>query len=135
MKHLAAMALAASLTLGPATAQEADPQPRGDMGEGMNLVEEGMMLFFRGLAEEMEPALKDMAREMEPALRNLAEQMGPHLAELAEMIGEFDQYHPPERLASGDILIRRKTPEEMEREAPTPRGPMPDFDPEGEIDL
>ncbi|MBY6048097.1 hypothetical protein [Vannielia litorea] len=132
MKHLAAMALAASLTLGPALAQEADPEARGDMGEGMNLVEEGMMLFFRGLAEEMEPALKDMARDMEPALRDLAETLGPQMAALAEMIGEFDDYHPPERLENGDIIIRRKTPKEMER-APEPL--VPEFDPEGEIEL
>ncbi|QDC09006.1 hypothetical protein FHY55_07000 [Oceanicola sp. D3] len=133
MKHLAALTLASTLAFAPAVAQEAEPRPRGDMDEGFNLVEEGMLLFFRGLAEEMEPALKDMAREMEPVMRDLAEQIGPQMAELAEMIGEFDQYHPPERLENGDIIIRRKTPEEMERKAP--RSPMPDFDPEGEIEL
>ena len=133
MKHLAALTLASVLALGPAMAQEADPRPRGDMDEGFNLVEEGMMLFFRGLAEEMEPALKDMAREMEPVMRDLAETLGPRMAELAEMIGEFDQYHPPEKLENGDIIIRRKTPEEMQREAPA--RPVPEFDPEGEIEL
>ncbi|SIN80856.1 hypothetical protein [Vannielia litorea] len=135
MKHLAALTLASTLALAPAHAQEAEPRPRGDMGEGFNLVEEGMMLFFRGLAEEMEPALKDMAREMEPVMRDLAETLGPRMAELAEMIGEFDQYHPPEKLANGDILIRRKAPEEMEREAPVPRRTTPEIDPEGEIEL
>lgn len=150
---------------GPAPAQEAAPPPApppapeevpgeapGDMREGMGLVEEGLMLFFRGLVQEMEPALEDMAREMEPALKGFAEEMepamrrfveemGPRLSQLAELMGEMDDYHPPEKLPNGDIILRRKAPGETEperRDRPPPgRLPPghPPIDPEGEIEL
>jgi len=135
MKHLAALTLASLLALGPAVAQEEETRPPGDMEEGFNLVEEGMKLFFRGLAEEMEPALEDMAREMEPALRSLAENWGPALAELSEMIDEVDNYHPPERLPNGDIIIRRKTEDEMQRDLSPGHPPLDGIDPEGDIEL
>lgn len=135
MRLVSALTLASLLALGAARAQEAAPPSAGDSEDGFSLLERGMMQLFRGLAEDMEPALEGMARDMEPALRNLAETMGPKLAELAEMIGEFDQYHPPERLDNGDIIIRRKTPEEPDRALPPRRLPPEGFDPEGEIEL
>ena len=74
----------------PATAQD------GDVEEGMDLLSEGTRLLLRGLLAEMEPALRD--------LRGAIEGM--------------QSYHPPEMLPNGDIIIRRKTPEEMEQAAP-----------------
>lgn len=76
------------LAAGPAAAQNSD------MDEGKDLLSEGTRLLLRGLLAEMEPAL----RELQGALRDL------------------DAYHAPEILPNGDIIIRRKTPEE--REAP-----------------
>lgn len=61
------------------------------MEEGIDLMGEAMRLFMRGLMAEMEPALD----------------------ELQELLGQIDSYHPPVMLPNGDILIRKKTPEEM----------------------
>lgn len=83
----------------PAAAQDAPDEP----GMGLNLMEEAMRLFMRGLLAEMEPALDD----------------------LRDLVAGIDSYHPPEVLPNGDILIRRKSPEEMD---------APPLE-EGEIDL
>ena len=56
-------------------------------------------MFFRGLMDEMEPALRDLQEGMEPALRDLMEKLD-----------DLDAYHLPEVLPNGDIIIRRKTP-------------------------
>lgn len=103
------------LTCLPLSAQETPPDASdGEMGKGMDLMEEGAKLLLRGLMSEMEPALDEMGKaltEMEPAV-----------TELMRMIGDFRNYHAPEMLENGDIIIRRKTP------LATPA-------PEGEIEL
>jgi len=85
------------LCAAPISAQE------GEMEEGLNLMEEAMRLFMQGLLSEMEPALDD----------------------LRDLVGRIDSYHAPEMLPNGDILIRRKSPAEME----------PGDAEDGEIDL
>ena len=115
-------------------------------------MEEGAKLFMRGIMQEMEPAMDDLrafadtmepamcqfvremgpaleslrerSEEMEPAIRDFVERMGPALADLMAEIGDLSAYHPPEILPNGDIIIRRKTPQEMEA-AP----------PEGEVEI
>ena len=117
MKQIAAPLLALSLAAAPLGAQDQD--------DGLSLMEEGARLFFRGLMSEMEPALKELeglAQEMEPAIRDFAEQMGPALRDLMAQVEDWSAYHPPEILPNGDIIIRRKTPDEM-------------AEPEGEIEL
>ncbi len=104
MKQIAAITIAACLALSPAYAENTD---EGGMEEGLSLMEQGAKLLFRGLMTEMEPALKD--------LKGLAEEMGPGLAELQGLIGDFTNYHAPEVLPNGDIIIRRKTPLEIEK--------------------
>jgi len=106
MKQIAALAVSGLLVVSPLQAESSG----SDMSDGFNLVEEGMKLFFKGLTSEIEPQLEDFAREMEPAMKGLVDQMGPALGELASIIGEIEQYHPPERLPNGDIILRRKTP-------------------------
>ena len=81
----------------------ATPLSAQEEGEGLNLMEEAMRLFMQGLLAEMEPALDD----------------------LRDLVGKIDSYHAPEILPNGDILIRRKSAEEMELDAPE----------EGEVDL
>lgn len=76
-----------------AAAQDSDER-------GIDLMAEALRLFMRGLFSEMEPAIDD----------------------LSEMLQSIDKYHPPEMLPNGDIIIRRKTPMELE-------------DPDGEIEL
>ncbi|MCU0856374.1 MAG: hypothetical protein MUF63_16195 [Rhodobacteraceae bacterium] len=88
------IALVAALWLAalPAAAQEAETD------EGMDLLSEGTRMLLEGLLGQMEPALR----------------------ELQGMLGELEAYHPPEIQPNGDILIRRKTPEEMETPTPAP---------------
>lgn len=107
-QFLTASALAASLAL-PAAAQQTED-------DNFNLMEEGARLFFRGLMDEMEPALRElegMAREIRPNLRSFVREMGPALRELMTEVEDWSAYHPPEILPNGDIIIRRKTPQEM----------------------
>ena len=117
---LLALPVALLAGAGPATAQ--------DEGDSRSLMQEGAELFWEGLRREMRPALealRDQADEMEPALRDLMERMGPALADLMDQMGDLSAYHPPEKLPNGDIILRRKTPQETPDPAP----------PEGEIEI
>lgn len=82
--------------------------------DGVDLMQEGAQLLLRGLLREMEPAFTD--------IQKLAEDMGPALTELLNMVDDLRQYHAPEFLPNGDIIIRR-------------RADAPDFDPVPEIEL
>ena len=82
---------------------------------GLSLMERGAQLFFDGLMQEVDPALRelrDLAAGMEPALRSFAEEMGPALQGLLGDIQDWSAYHPPEILDNGDIILRKKTPAE-----------------------
>lgn len=107
MKPLFAIPIAICLAFSPVSAEIADgSEDSRDVGEGLSLMEQGATLLFRGLMHEMEPALKD--------LQGLAGEMGPALLELHRLIGDFTNYHAPEVLPNGDIIIRRKTPLKIE---------------------
>lgn len=58
---------------------------------GRDLMGEALRLFMQGFFEEMEPAIED----------------------LQGFVDNLNAYHPPEVLPNGDIIIRRKTPEEL----------------------
>lgn len=98
----------------PVLAQEgaapADPAPEaeaeGGMEEGLGLVERGTRMILRGLMAEVEPRLKEMGEDLESALA----EMEPAMRELARKIGDIRNYHPPEMLPNGDIILRRKVP-------------------------
>ena len=62
-----------------------------DEDRGRDLMAEALRMFMQGFIAEMEPALED----------------------LQGFVENLNAYHPPEILPNGDILIRRKTPEEM----------------------
>ena len=119
MKQIALTAtLAVALAL-PAQADESKAE------EGFGLMEKGARLLFEGLLNEMQPALRDMeglSEQLEPALRGFVENMGPALGGLLEQVEDFSKYHPPEVLPNGDIILRRKSVQELEP-------------PEGEVDL
>jgi hypothetical protein len=111
--------LIAVLSTASLTAQEV-----GEEEEGRSLIEEGARLFFEGIQREMAPALKGLrerAQDMEPALRQFVEEMGPALRDLMSEVGDLSAYHAPEVLPNGDILMRRKTPQEM-LDTPLPEG-------------
>ncbi|WP_188477825.1 hypothetical protein [Primorskyibacter flagellatus] len=106
----------------PATAQDAAPAPEE---EGPSLMERGARMFFRGLMEDVDPALeslRDLAEDAGPAMQNFLREMGPALQDLVERVDDFANYHPPEMLPNGDIILRRKTPEEMRDMPETPDG-------------
>ncbi|WP_410925599.1 hypothetical protein [Rhodosalinus sp.] len=126
-----AATLALALAAAPLGAQEMTPEtgpeePREE--EGPNLMEEGARLFFRGLMSELDPALRElegMARELEPELRDFAREMGPALTDMLERVEDWNDYHPPEMLPNGDIILRRKQPlEEPAPDAEEPSGPV-----------
>lgn len=121
MKRFVLPALLVTFLAAPLSAQEDR--------DGLNLMEEGAKLFLRGLMTEMEPALEELdelSREIQPRLRDFAAEMGPALGELLDQVEDWTVYHPPEMLANGDILIRRRVPLKPE----TPEGkPDPSPDP------
>jgi hypothetical protein len=83
--------------------------------EGLSLMEEGAKLFFRGIMQEMEPAMDDLralSDAMEPAMRQFVQEMGPALADVLRKVDDLTMYHPPEMLPNGDIIMRRKQPKE-----------------------
>ena len=57
-----------------------------------------------------------LAEGMQLLFDGLIAELGPRMEELRGLLGELNAYHPPEVLENGDILIRRKTPEEIEAE-------------------
>ncbi|MEZ5778304.1 MAG: AAA+ family ATPase [Paracoccaceae bacterium] len=81
----------------------------GTAEKGFSLIEEGAKIILRSMIDEMEPALKDLHSEFGQAFQD----MEPALRQLAEMLGDIRNYHAPEVLPNGDIIIRRKTPEEL----------------------
>lgn len=118
MKHAFAIMAVTCLIALPLSAQETESDPDNDR----SLMERGAEMFFEGILREMEPAMRDlrgMAGEMGPALRDFVQEMGPAFAELMKDIEDLSAYHPPEMLPNGDIIMRRKTPEER-GESPAP---------------
>lgn len=83
---------------------------------GKSLMEQGAELFFEGLRQEMEPALEDLqglVSQFGPAMQSFFEEMGPALAEMAGEIEDWSAYEVPEMLPNGDIIIRKKPPQDQ----------------------
>ena len=83
MKQISAVALTLALTTSGAIAQEGDG--------GTSLMEEGAKLFFRGLMEEMEPALRELEglAEENRALAELLKEKGVDV----EFQSSWDGHH------------------------------------------
>lgn len=108
MKQISILAVAACLAAAPLPAQDTGD---GDISEGLSLMERGALMLFRGMMDEVEPALEDftgMAEDLEPTMRLLATEMGPALVELFETVDSIRHYDPPVFLPNGDIIMRRK---------------------------
>lgn len=119
---------AIALTFCTALPLAAEEAPKG-ADDGPSLMQQGVEMFLEGLLNQVEPTMRDlqgMTEDMGPQLREFAETMGPALAEIMRDIKDLNAYHAPEVLPNGDIIMRRKTEEEM---APPP--PLA----EGEIEL
>lgn len=96
------------LLAAPALAEEPAATPE----EGFSLLREGARVLMENFFSEMEPALNDMQDGLGEALR----QMEPMMRDLGAMMGELQNYHAPEKLPNGDIIIRRKSPAEIAAE-------------------
>lgn len=67
------------------------------------------------LAEEPKSqfeGLDDFATGLRQLLERFADDMQPMMEDLADRLQGLNGYHPPEVLPNGDIIIRKKTPEE-----------------------
>jgi hypothetical protein len=65
--------------------------------------------------QEMEPALDElegMAQDLEPMLRQLSGEMGQGFRDLLNKVEDWSAYHPPEILPNGDIILRKRLPED-----------------------
>jgi hypothetical protein len=80
--------------------------------EGTSLMEQGARLFMRGIMSEMEPALDEMGKALDQVQPGL-EALQPKLRELMALVGDLQNYHAPEKLPNGDIIMRRKTEQEI----------------------
>jgi hypothetical protein len=100
------LVVAAFLAL-PAGAQDTAPAtPDTDTEKGFSLIEEGARLLLRHMLDEVEPAVKDMQDGLTTAMR----EFGPVLKDIIAMAGDLHNYHAPEKLPNGDIILRRKAP-------------------------
>ncbi|WP_299475016.1 AAA+ family ATPase [Cypionkella sp.] len=108
MKHLC---LALLLLATPIAAQTPD---NSDADKGLNLMQEGAKLLFNHLLGQVEPNLQDMADALK--------EVQPKLMEILQMMDDLQNYHAPEKLPNGDIILRRKTPAELKlQELPGPQ--------------
>jgi hypothetical protein len=114
MKHAF---LALLLMTAPALAQTvppANPVPEGstvpteDLEQGLSLMEQGAQMLLRHMMGKVEPSLQEMTEALKQAQ--------PQLLKLLAMVDDIRNFHAPEVLENGDILIRRKTPAELKLE-------------------
>lgn len=117
MRPLIAPLLCLSLAL-PAAAQDTAPE-----GDGFaDSFSDSARDFFNGFMDDAEPALREI---------------GPMLRQLAAMIGDVANYQMPEKLPNGDIIIRRRTPQQVNPgdDVPDAVPGLPDPPPGQSIDL
>ena len=98
------------LLCSPAVAQTPVPDARTDtLDQGLGLIERGAQMLLDHMMDRVEPSLKDMTDALKQAQ--------PKIMEIMAMIDDLANYHAPERLPNGDIILRRKTPAELKLEA------------------
>lgn len=111
------IAFALLLLTAPALAQtvppanpvpEAPAPPAEDLEQGLSLMEQGAQMLLRHMMGKVEPSLQEMTEALKQAQ--------PQLLKLLAMVDDIRNFHTPEVLENGDILIRRKTPAELKLE-------------------
>lgn len=104
------VALALLLLCSPAVAQTPVPEgPADTLDQGLSLMERGAQMLLDHMMTKVEPSLKDITDALKQAQ--------PKFMEIMAMIDDLANYHAPERLPNGDIILRRKTPAEQKLEA------------------
>lgn len=144
MRHLSALILCLTLAM-PATAQDYQP-PLADEPAPQDGLESGIENFMRNLLEQAQPHLEELGRDLGDTFGSVA----PVLEDIGKLMDDVRNYHAPERLENGDILIRRRTDappppplgdnlRDMLRPAPDSgpdaQRPLPPRDPAAEIEL
>lgn len=109
MKRIASALAVLAVAASPAFGEDAESGASPSAEEGFSLLEEGARIILRSMMDEVEPALKDFQQDFGAAM----DEMGPVLGQLVEMIGDIRNYHAPEMLPNGDIIIRRKSPADL----------------------
>lgn len=99
----------------PALAQSVE-----DSQDGIGMIERGLGIIGENLRREFGPDLERLAGEMGGVLSDMA----PMLRDLAVLVDDLSNYEAPERLANGDVLIRRKP----DAPPPPPLGDRPKRD-------
>ena len=59
-------------------------------------------------AQDFAKEFERFSKEAQEFFGELAENLAPMIEGFQEKIGDLNQYHPPEILPNGDIIIRRK---------------------------
>ncbi|SNR26828.1 AAA+ family ATPase [Paracoccus sediminis] len=77
---------------------------QNDTQDGLGLVERGLGIIAQNLWSELGPDLERLGQDMGVTLTELA----PMLKDLAVLVDDLGNYQTPERLANGDVLIRRR---------------------------
>lgn len=93
----------------PALAETPAPSaPANDLDEGLSLMERGAQMLLEHMMGKVEPSLQDMTDALK--------EVQPKIMELMAMVDDLKNFHGPELLPNGDIIIRRKTPSELKLE-------------------
>lgn len=109
------MVLAVLLLLPLPVMAQAEDTPPPTLEDSLGQLRDGAGALLRLFMQEMEPALQEM---------------GPLLDRLSELSTSLPGYHPPEVLPNGDILLRRRTPEDTpDQDGPAPAPPAPEATP------
>lgn len=112
----------------PADSERAVPDRRDDDDLG-SLLERGAEGLLRDLFADVEPHMDAIGRELSLRMDELA----PVFEDLGKMMDDIGNYQAPERLANGDILIRRKPgappPPAVSKRLQDLVEPSPDMDP------
>lgn len=87
---------------------EVTPAP-DDGDKGLSLMQQGAELLLNHMMSKVEPSLQDMTEALRKAQ--------PQIEEILSMMGDIQNYHAPEKLPNGDIILRHKTPAELKLEA------------------
>lgn len=105
---LIALVLLSSPVLAETPAKPIPAVPSDNLDQGLSLMEQGAQMLLEHMIGKVEPSLQDMTAALK--------EVQPKIMELMAMVDDLKNFHGPELLPNGDIIIRRKTPAELKLE-------------------